>query len=250
MPSVVSTPPAQPHAERSRDHPPREREDQERSCRPGRPRPRSSRGERGSLAGGQQHRRLEEVRVAHCYPASRSSRSVKPSGPSTTRSASLRSPLVPRSSARPHARDAPAAAPEQLAQLAKGVQVGRVVAARRAPVSIPARPASAASTAVPLSAATGGRISSTMRPQCGARPCCLGLRGDPLERCMRRALVGCAAPVEGPDRVLVLEPHAERGSSSPYAAVGERSARARPSCSTAPVDLGFGCALGASTSSP
>ena len=69
-------------------------------------------------------------------------------------------------------------------------------------------------TAWPLSIGTGGRISSTLRPQWIARPAASASRGDPL------AARPCAASSSGAprqwkrdDRALVLDPHAQRGAA-------------------------------------
>ena len=127
-----------------------------------------------ALRRGEEHRRLEEVGVAQCRvlssrPAARASRR-KPSVPSTTRSASSTIAAGASSDATPTqtARSSVALA-GSCAQPPEGVQVGGVVAAVRAR-SRARCPRAAAATAVPLSTAAVGRISSTLRPQCGCQP--------------------------------------------------------------------------------
>ena len=61
----------------------------------------------------------------------------------------------------------------------------------------------------PLSILIGGRTSSTLRPQWVRRPAASARCGDRVDRRPRRLLVRGAAPVEGDDRALVLEPHTE-----------------------------------------
>ena len=127
-------------------------------------------GERRALAGGQQHRRLEEVRVAHSCLASCSSRSTKPSGPRPPgrprrdRGRALaerrrRRPLAPGRRVR-----------RSCAQRAERVQVGRVVAAVQRAVDARGR-ASAAATAVPLSTSTGGPDLEHLAAPVRDRPC-------------------------------------------------------------------------------
>ena len=76
-------------------------------------------------------------------------------------------------------------------------------------------------TARPLSIGTGGRTSSTLRPQWIAEPGGLRLLREPLEVGERGLLVGHAAPVEGGDRALVLDPDPQQAQLRGVALAGE-----------------------------
>ena len=60
----------------------------------------------------------------------------------------------------------------------------------------------------PLSILTGGRTSSTLRPQWVRKPAAWARSRDRIDRRSSGLLVGRPAPVEGDDRPLVLEPDA------------------------------------------
>ena len=84
-------------------------------------------------------------------------------------------------------------------------RVRSVVSSPRRARGGPAPEARSARTAVPLSAATDGRTSSTFRPQRGSSPSCAGALGDLLELGARRILVLGPAVVVGERKPLVLD---------------------------------------------
>ena len=125
--------------------------------------------------------------------------------PSTTRSAS--STTADRRLGRrdPHAHHTfECTFAGQLPQPPERVHVGGVVAAVQSASASP-RPSSTAATAVPLSTDAVGLISSTLRPAVRVQPGSVRSLRHGLQRRAGRILVGGAAVVEGPDRVLVLE---------------------------------------------
>ena len=61
----------------------------------------------------------------------------------------------------------------------------------------------------PLSIRTGGRISSTLRPQCALKPAFSAASATSRDGGLGLLLVGHVAPVQRRDRLLVLEPHAQ-----------------------------------------
>ena len=91
----------------------------------------------------------------------------------------------------------------------------------------------------PLSSATGGRTSSTLRPQWTTKPSASRLPGDLAHRLLGGLLVRRAAPVERGDRVLVLAAHAQA------LALGGVSARAAKSRTRAAQAAELGVDLGA-----
>ena len=124
-----------------------------------------------------------------------------------------RSPAAPRPSARPRARRR-RARPRRRARRARRRRRGRSRRRRRtARVRTPERSTSSR-TAWPLSTGTGGRISSTLRPQCVASPAVSASWASPSRWVRAAVLVGRAAPVEGDDRPLVLDPRRAVGRSS------------------------------------
>ena len=103
----------------------------------------------------------------------------------------------------------------------ESIQVGRVVTAEQRPAA--RRLATSARTARPLSICTGGRTSSTFRPQWVVQPGGLRLLRDPLELGARRRPRRARRASGSGDRALVLDPDPKQ----PELAVVSRSAAKR-----------------------
>ena len=137
----------------------------------------------------------------------RPARRRTPSTPSTTRSARSTIAGGPSSERTPTAPRRRGALLDERVERVEGVEVGDVVAAEqraRAPAQL-----DQSRTARPLSNSTGGRSSSTLRPQCVARPAPRPRRRSPRRAAVGGLLVGRPAPVQRGDRPLVLDAHAQ-----------------------------------------
>ena len=113
------------------------------------------------------------------------------------------------SSERTPTRSACPSGPAPRARPGRGTRRGRSCRRRRrARRRAPCR-AAAPTIPAPLSIRTGGRISSTLRPQWALKPASSAASATSRDRGLGALLVGHAAPVQRGDRLLVLEPHAQ-----------------------------------------
>ena len=176
-----------------------------------------------SAAASQRHRRQRVAAPALSRTVVRRKSANRTSSSATSARSSSRTPLGavdddvgllgelragPRRSGRRRGR-ACSSSPSSPARRGRGTRRGRSCRRRRRARRRGRRRAGSATIPTPLSIRTGGRISSTLRPQWVAKPASSALLGDRVDRRARGLLVGRAAPVERDDRPLVLEPHAQ-----------------------------------------
>ena len=204
------------------------------------------RRQRGGRAGAEQNGGLEEVDEPHGAEAPTAApRAVPARRRCRRRSGRPRAPAPGRFvGADRHADRALPAPRTARARAVRERRRGRWC--RRPTYSAAATGAPRSSVAMPrpLSRTTGGRTSSTLRPQWTAKPSLLREPGDLLHGRRGRLFVGRAAPVERRDRVLVLAAHADPLMLAGVGARGER-AHARGPGGELGVDLGPGRARGA-----
>ena len=176
----------------------------------------------------EQHRGLEEVAERTSQSSRARSSPRTPSGPSTSVSASL---LERRGRSRPSARRRAArsrAGRAPAARSGRGRRRGRSCRRRRRRRPRGRSRRSRPTIPAPLSIRTGGRISSTLRPQWVTKPASSAASATSSIAASASSSSGVAAPVQGGDRLLVLQAHAQPAQLLAEGVVGEGLHAARP----------------------